>query len=255
MYTGKKFRIKKIETIVEELKQFRRSYKYVKRIFLADGDAFIPKTKDLMTILEVIKDLFPECERVSSYATPKDILNKSLDDIRMIQKAGLTMLYMGVESGSDKILADIKKGVTAKEIMEAGIKAKQGGMVLSVTVISGIAGKENWELHALETAKVISKINPDYLGLLTLMVEYGTELARQIQDKELTLLTPQEVMIETHLLIKNLELESCVFRSNHASNYVPLSGVLSRDKDKMLKELTRYIKEDYNYKDERYRGL
>ena len=255
MYRSKQFRIKDVSRIKDELREFRQMYRTVKRIFLADGDAFILKTDDLMDILNEIKTLFPECERVSSYATPKDILNKSQDEIKKLQKNGLKLLYMGIESGSDKILLQINKGVTAKEIVVAGQKAIEAGMQLSATLISGIGGTVNSRDHAIDSAKVISEINPHYVGLLTLMVEEDTEMYDKIKSSEMILLSPKEVMLETYEFISNLEVSDCLFRSNHASNYVPLGGNLNRDKEKMLKELQTYLSDEADFKDERYRAL
>ncbi len=255
MYRRKQFRVKDVSTIKDELREFRQMYKTVKRIFLADGDAFILKTEDLIEVLNEIRTLFPECERVSSYATPKDILNKSHDEIRILKDMGLKLLYMGIESGSDKILLQINKGVTAKEIVVAGQKAIKAGIQLSVTLISGIGGTVNSREHAIESAKVISEINPHYVGLLTLMIEPDTEMYDQIESSEMLLLSPKEVMLETYEFISHLEVSNCLFRSNHASNYVPLGGNLNRDKEKMLKELQTYLSDEADFKDERYRAL
>lgn len=256
MYKGKQFRIKDVSIVKNELKEFRKMYKSVKRIFLADGDAFILKTKDLIEILKEIKKLFPECERISSYATAQDILNKNEEDISRIKHAGLTLLYMGVESGSDSILIDINKKVTAEELVTAGQKAIRLGMRLSVTLVSGIGGVLKSKEHAIESAKVISKINPDYVGLLTLMVEKDTLMYDKIKSSEIVLLSPKDVMFETYEFIKTLDVSDCLFRSNHASNYVSLGGNLNRDKVKILNKIEIYLNDDEdNFKDERYRAL
>jgi len=255
MYKEKKFRIKDINSIKEELREARNFYRSVKRIFLADGDAFILRTSDLIEILNEIKRLFPECERVSSYATPKDIINKSNEDIKILNEHGLKMLYMGIESGSNEILKIINKGVTAEQIIKAGQKSIECGMKLSVTLISGIGGVDKWREHAVESAKVISEINPHYVGLLTLMVEEGTELHMKISKGEMVLLNPQQVIAETYEFVKNLEVSECIFRSNHASNYVPLGGTLNRDKEEIIQVLKMYLNGEGYYKDERYRSL
>ncbi|WBW94677.1 radical SAM protein [Oceanirhabdus sp. W0125-5] len=255
MYKEKKFRIKDINTIKKELREARNIYSSVRRIFLADGDALILKTSDLKEILLEIRELFPECERVSSYATPRDIINKSYEDLMILKEYGLEMLYMGIESGSNEILKTINKGVTAEEIINAGRKATESGMKLSVTLISGIGGVDRWKEHALESAKIISAINPDYVGLLTLMVEEGTELQKKISRGEMRLLNPQEVMAETYEFLKHLEVSECIFRSNHASNYVPLGGTLNKDKEKILQVLELYLNGEGYFKDERFRSL
>ncbi|MCY6369042.1 radical SAM protein [Clostridium ganghwense] len=255
MYKDKKFRIRKLEDIFEDLQMARAYYSTVKRIFLADGDALILKTEDLEKILIKIKELFPECERVGVYATPKDIIRKSEEDMIKLKNLGLKIIYIGVESGSEEILKDIKKGVTGNEMIEAGKKVRKSGIKLSATLISGLGGKEKWEKHAVESAKVISKMNPDYLGLLTLMVERNTEMYEKIQKGEITLLSPKEVMIETREFIKNLHVSNCVFRSNHASNYAPLAAVLNEEKEELLGQLDDFIDGNCDFKSEVYRRL
>ncbi len=251
MYRGKKFRVKDIDSIIKELKNYRKYHNKVKRIFLADGDALVMKTKDLVRILDTIKEIYPECTRVSAYATPNDIIRKSDKDLRLLKSKGLALLYMGVESGSDEILESINKGVTSLEMIKAGKKIVSKDIKLSVTVISGIGGVAKSEIHAIETARVISEINPDYLGLLTLMVEKGTEFEELIYINEISLLSPLEVMKETYTMIENIEVENCMFRSNHASNYIPLAGVLGRDKEGIL----NVIKNAKEFRTEGNRGL
>lgn len=255
MFKDKKFKIRKLEDIFEDLEMSRQYYKYVRRIFLADGDALILKTQDLEKILIKIKELFPECERVSMYGTPGDILRKSEEDLIKLKNLGLKIIYLGVESGDDEVLQDINKGVTSEEMIEAGKKVMRTGIKLSVTLISSLGGKEKWKQHAIESARVISEINPDYLGLLTLMVEPNTEIYDKIRNGEMTLLSPKEVMIETREFIKNLEVDNCIFRSNHASNYAPLAANLNEEKERLLKELDSIIEGNYGFKNESYRRL
>lgn len=255
MYKSKNFRIRSLEEIYQDLYMARNNYKTVKRIFLADGDALAIKTDDLKNILLKIGEIFPECERVGVYGAPKDIIRKSIDELKELKKFGLGIIYLGVESGSEVILKDIKKGAAREEIVEAGRRVKESGIKLSVTLISGIGGQNLWKEHALESADVISKIDPDYLGLLTLMVEDDTELKRKVESGEFKLLSPKEVMLETKLLLENIHVSDCVFRSNHASNYVPLGGTLPKEKDEIIKTID-YVLNDYvSFKPEEYRGL
>ncbi|AEB76591.1 radical SAM protein [Clostridium botulinum] len=253
MYKDRSFKIKSLDEVFEDLELSRKYYKYVKRIFLADGDALILKTENLEKILIKIKELFPECERVSVYGTPADILRKSEEDLIKLKKLGLDIIYIGVESGSDEVLKDVNKGVTSEEIIKAGQKVKRTGIKLSATLISGLGGKGKSQLHAKESARVISAINPDYLGILTLMIEPGTEIYNKVQNDEMVLLNPKEVMVETRELIRNLEVSNCIFRSNHASNYAPLAATLGEEKDRLLRELDSIIGSDYNFKDEYFR--
>ncbi|WP_446898772.1 radical SAM protein [Clostridium sp. LBM24168] len=255
MYKKKKFRIRNTEDIYKDLNEARIIYGHVDKIFLADGDALVLSMKKLREILVRINTLFPECKRISAYATPGDILRKYPDELKELKDLGIGMLYMGIESGSDEILNKIQKGVTSSEIIEAGIKVKNSGIKLSTTFISGIGGKDRWEENARESAKVINAIQPDYVGLLTLMIEKGTQMYRDISCGKFKLLSPEEVMLETRELVKNIDVDNCIFRSNHASNYVPLRGTLSKDKQKLIDVIDEVLKGQHGYKPEEFRML
>ena len=255
MYKDKKFRKRNINEIIEDLNGARKHYTNVKKIFLADGNALALKTEYLKEVLLKIKELFPECERVGIYAAPKDILRKPMDELVELNRLGLGIAYLGVESGSDEILSTIKKGVDSKEMIEAGKKVMGSGIKLSITLISGLGGKERLMEHALESARVINEIDPHYLGLLTLLLDSKAEMYGEVEAGKLRLLSPREVMEETRELIKNLKLRDCVFRSNHASNYLALAGNLSADRDRLLREINDALNEDYDFKDEYFRRL
>ncbi|AGK97226.1 radical SAM protein [Clostridium pasteurianum] len=255
MYKDKKFRIRSLEEIEDDLQDAREKYNYVKRIFLADGDSIVLSMKELKHILFKIKELFPECERVSAYAAPKDILRKTTEELKELKHLGIGILYMGIESGSDIILGEIQKGVTSSEIIEAGKKVKASGIKLSVTFISGIGGKDRWRENSIESAKVINSINPDYVGLLTLMVEPKTDIYENIKSGDFKLLSPEEVMLETRELIKNIQAQNCIFRSNHASNYVAIGGTLPQDKKKLIDIIDDILSGKYGYKPEELRRL
>lgn len=255
MYKDKQFRIRSKEEIFQDLELGRRYYSKVEKIFLADGDALCLNTKDLKDILVKIKEVFPECNRIGIYATPKDILKKSAEELVELRELGIGIIYMGLESGSEEILKDINKGVTKEEMIRAGKKVKESGIPLSITLISGLGGKVHWKSHAIESGEVISKISPDYLGLLTLMVEQGTELYQKINREEFKLLSPQEIMMETKVLLNNIEVSQCIFRSNHASNYVSLKGILPNDKEALMSKINGILSQEYNYKNEDFRIL
>jgi len=255
MYKNKTFRIRPLKEIIEDFKEARKKYSRVEKVFLADGDALIINTGDLITILQNIKSLFPECKRVGVYGSPKSILGKSKEELTFLKDQGLGIVYLGIESGSDKILKDIHKGVTSQEIIEAGKKVRESGIALSVSLISGIGGREDTVEHAIESANIINAINPNYLGILTLMIEEGTELKFKIASGKFSLLSPREVMEEMKVFLENIEVKDTVFRSNHASNYINLGGVLSEEKNKILKEIDYILTNDSYYKDERLRGL
>ena len=238
MYKSKKFTIKPLEQIKKEIDFFRRYVKKAERIFLADGDALIMPMKILKEIFIYINEKFPEAERISLYGSPKSILLKTPEELLELKNLGLGLIYLGVESGSDKILSSVKKGVSREEIIAAGKKVKKVGIPLSVTAIAGLGGKENSIEHAVETASLISEINPDYFGVLTLMLEEGTELLEEYKKGNFIPLSSSEILEETKLMIKNINVkEKCIFRSNHASNYVSLKGTLPYEKENILKTI------------------
>lgn len=254
MYKGKKFRIRPLEEVIADLEECRRHYGAVRRIFLADGDALIVKTPDLLYILDKIKEIFPEVERVTMYAAPRDILNKSPEDLQALHRAGLDMVYVGAESGDDQVLTDIKKGVTAAQIIEAGQKVRAAGIRVSMTLISGLGGRKRLKEHAIASAQLISAIKPEYVGFLTLMVEPGTELYDQVERGEFDLITPPEVLEEMKLFLTHVDSEGTVFRANHASNYVNLAGDLNMDKPMLLRRIMEAEKHR-DYKPENWRAL
>lgn len=256
MYLNKRFRVRSLEEVHEDLKMARAYYKNIKvrRIFLADGDALIVPTKRLLQVLQLIHEIFPEVERVSMYGAPRDILVKRLDELKALKEAGLAMIYMGIESGADQILSDIQKGVGAKEMIEAGQKVKEAQILLSATLISGLGGKESLELHAKESAHVVSQIKPDFVGVLTLMVEEGTPMEKDVREGKFVLLSPKEVLDELQLFIENLDTEGTVFRANHASNYVSFGGTLNKDRQMIVNQII-HAKENEMYKPEYFRGL
>lgn len=229
MYKEKRFRIRQLSEIFADLRELRGIYKTVTRVFLADGNALVLKTESLIQIFDYIHDLFPECERISLYASPRDLLNKSEVDLQALKQKGLGILYMGIESGDDSILHQINKGVTAEEMIQAGQKAIQQGLVLSTMIISGLGGGQHWREHAIESAKVLSAIDPQYISLLTLLIEPGTVMAQKVNVGDFELLSPHDVLLETKLLLENLKVTHAEFRSNHASNYISLKGQLPRD--------------------------
>lgn len=255
MYKEKTFRVRSIEEIKQDLEAGRKTYKQAKRIFLADGNGLAVDTPQLEAILLAIKSIFPECERVGIYGGPKDILRKTTVELQRLRELGLGIVYLGVESGSDIILKKIRKGITADEMIEAGKRIVASGIKLSATLISGLGGRDMWQEHAEASALVMNQINPHYLGLLTLMVQPGTEMYQAVQEKRMELLSPKEVMLETRYLIENLQLSRCVFRSNHASNYVALDGILSQDKNRLLEKIDDVLQGENAYKEEFYRRL
>lgn len=254
MYKEKRFHLRKLEDVLEDFNIARRQYRYIDRVFLADGDALIRKTEDLAVILKHIRKIIPECRRVTSYGSPKSILTKSPEDLALLHSLGLEMIYLGLESGNEQVLKHINKGVTVEDIVRAGQMVKDAGMKLSVTAISGLGGTEMWKEHAIDTAKAFSRMKPDYIGLLTLMFEGDVPLRRECEEGKFHLLTAPQVAKETLLMLEHIDSEGSVFRSNHASNYLTLKGTLNRDREAMCEQI-RTALERGGYKKEYFRAL
>lgn len=254
VYKNKPFKVKSYEETEKHILWAKQYDPTPKKIFLADGNVLCLSTEKLIKVLDLIKGNFPNAERISSYAGPLDLLRKSEEDLIRIKSSGLDMLYMGVESGSDRVLKSVNKGVSREEMITAGKKAKKAGFILSCMIISGLGGKKLLEDHAIESSKVISEINPDYFALLTLMISEETPIKKSLDTGEFTLLSPYEVMLELKMMLENMEVENCVFRANHASNYVPLKGILNKDKKVLLEEVTKALHSG-NFKPEAWRAL
>ncbi|MBR4544377.1 MAG: radical SAM protein [Oscillibacter sp.] len=255
MYKDKRFALRPLEEVLEDFRLARNVYQRVGRVFLADGDALVRKASDLYTILDTVRTLFPECERVTCYASPSSIRLRTEDELRTLRDKGLTMVYMGLESGSDAVLERMRKGHTAAEIVDMGRKVRRNGIALSVTAITGLGGAELLEEHAVETAKAFNGMNPEYIGLLTLMVEPGTPLYDWVQSGAFRLLDRAQVLEETRLLVEALDSPGSVFRMNHASNYLSLRGTLNADKEAMLAEIARAGQDMSRLRPEGWRAL
>lgn len=211
MYNDKHFSMRPMEEIREDFEQARRVYRRVERVFLADGDALMRKTDDLVQILGLIYGLFPECQRVTCYASPTSLQIKSEEELRLLREKGLKMVYMGLESGCDAVLERMDKGHTAAQIIAAGQKARRSGLQLSVTAISGLGSRELWREHAVKTAQAFNAMNPEYIGLLTLMVEPGTPLEKWVREGSFYVLKPVEVMQEMELFCSTLIAPAACF--------------------------------------------
>ena len=228
-------------------------YRNATRIFLADGDALVMKTSQMVDTLNFLYQEFPFLERVGVYASPQNLLQKSVDELVLLSQHGLGIIYLGVETGADSLLTTVKKGVTREQMITAGSKVVQSGIPLSVTIIIGLGGPSLSEPHAKETASLLNEVSPDYTGALTLMLVEGTPLYTAYKKGEFQLLTPAETLQEMYWLLESLQCKT-VFRSNHASNYLPLGGDLPEDKERLLQQIDR-ARETRIYKSEHLRGL
>ncbi|MHC1565700.1 MAG: radical SAM protein [Candidatus Syntropharchaeales archaeon] len=237
-YKKKPLAIRPITEIKEDIQSASSIYgKGVRRVFLLDGNALYIPTDELVEIVRTLYETFPNLERVSAYGCTQDILEKGIDELKLIRNAGLSLIYFGVESGDDLVLDMMNKGVTADETREAGLKALDAGFKLSATVILGLGGKRRSREHAVATGEILSDISPDYIGALTLMIPEGAPIANDIKSGSFKLLSPLEILYEMRLMLENIEIKgrTCIFRSNHASNYLTLGGVLPGEKNEILR--------------------
>ena len=255
MYKGVQFHIKPFEQIKAEINYFRSRAKYVNRIFLADGDALIVPTEKLIEILKYIKNIFPECERISTYASPKSLELKSEDELKKIKDNGISLLYIGAESGNDEVLKNINKGVTSKELGDLILKAKKVGFKTSVTFIVGILGEKDFREHAVATGNFISRCEPDYVGILSLMLEENTTIYQEWLKGNFKEADGIDILKEIKLIIENINVTSnIIFRSNHASNYINLKGNLPEDKKRLIQEIDISLNK-HSLKEKKYRLL
>jgi radical SAM superfamily enzyme YgiQ (UPF0313 family) len=255
MYKAKAFRIRTLEEIRKDIHETAAAYgDSFRRIFLADGDALILPAETLLEILKELKQHFPSAERITSYGTPADVLRKTPDELKQLRSAGLSMVYMGAESGDDTILSRIHKGASSDEILAAGLRLRQSGIAVSVTLISGLGGRSRIEEHAAASARLISGIRPEYVGFLTLMLDSSAPIYQDISSGRLELLKPEELVDEMELFLCHVDAPGTVFRSNHASNYMMLKGTLNDDIPAMLARLAD-IRAHKGYRKESWRAL
>ena len=244
-YKQKKYRVRGAEGVQADLDLLPKDYKQrVRRVFLADGNALAMPTDELIQTLDVLKPELPALERVGIYGYAKDVREKSVDDLKRIWEAGLGIVYLGLETGDDDLLRWSRKGIDSEENIKACKKIRAAGIPLSLTIILGLGGFVNSERHAKRTAEVLNVIDPEYIGALTLMTPPGTRIHEMVQTREFIPMSPMEILGELKVLVDGLELSNCVFRTNHASNYLPIRGTLNADKDAILKVLSDTIQNE-----------
>ena len=237
-YLDKPFAVRPPDEVTDAITGLPDSIKQrVRRVFLADGDALALSRGRLTDILSLLRAELPALERVSSYANAQNLLKKSPDDLQAIREAGLELLYLGLESGDDATLAAIHKGVTVAQQIEGCAKASAASFGLSVTAILGLAGVERSALHAEATGVALSAIDPQYIGVLSLMVEPGTRMEARVRSGEFVVPDALTMLAELRGMIAAMTVSNAVFRSNHASNYLPVGGRLPHDKEAMLAAL------------------
>ncbi|HOK06200.1 MAG TPA: radical SAM protein [Syntrophales bacterium] len=239
-YKGVRFRIKSREEIEEDILEASR-FRRVERVFLCDGDALIVPQGRLVEILASIGKNIRGVRRIGLYGNAKSILRKSVDDLKELRRLGLGIVYLGVESGSRGVLAAVRKGVTYEEMVEAGRRVKEAGITLSVTVLLGIGGREGSMEHAEGTARILTEIDPDYVGALTVMVVPGTPLYEDYAAGRFELPDTFGFLKELGVMIGKSNFTDCFFTSNHASNYLPLRVRLPEGRERALTMLDEVI--------------
>jgi radical SAM superfamily enzyme YgiQ (UPF0313 family) len=242
MYKGKRFRIRKVEEIKEDLLAARDFYgeENVRTVFFPDGNTIIMRTARLVDIFNYTRELFPKLERITSYGSARFIIRKSPQEWKQLHEAGLSRIHAGIETGDAKLLEKLKKGATPEQMVEAGRLIKDAGLELSEYILVGIGGSERTREHALESAKVLSAINPDFIRLRTWVPVPAAPLYADYESGAFKLLDPYEALRETKLLLENLEVDSW-FLSDHVSNFANLNGKLPGAREKLLSQIEQAL--------------
>lgn len=243
-YLDKPFRVRPFSEVVEDITGIPAHAKpHIRRVFLADGDALILPVRRLREILQLLRSELPALERVSSYATAQSLLRRQVDELAGLRAEGLSLLFIGLESGDDATLADCAKGVTVAQQIEACRRASEAGLALSLTVVLGLGGVERSLEHARATGRALSAIDPEFIGALSLMVIEGTSLHQRVASGEFTIPGPLALLRELREMIAATDVTDALFRSNHASNYLPVGGRLPADKQRMVASLDAVLED------------
>jgi radical SAM superfamily enzyme YgiQ (UPF0313 family) len=242
-YKQKRFRIRSLVEMEQDIRSCQPACADTRRIFLADGDALAVPLPDLLALFSLMHISFPRLQRIGMYANAKNILDKSIETLRQLREAGLGILYLGIESGDDELLAWMKKGVTSEEMIEAGRRVKDAGIKLSVTVLLGIAGADGSEKHARLTGKLLSAIDPDYVGALTTMVVKGTPLYDLQEQARFRLPSAFAILAELAEMLEHTEMTRGLFFANHASNYLPVRVRMPAERDKAVEMIRTFVRD------------
>ena len=256
MYTSKQFKARKEEAVFKDIDAFIPYASQIRRVFLADGDPLVLSTERLLRILTKLKDTFPKLNRISTYASPSNLARKSESELQELYEAGLTLLYVGIESGDSQVLECIQKGETFETTIEGLNKSKSVGMNSSVMIINGVGGQELTHQHAINSAKVLNETQPKYASTLVLTAHKGLEHYKNRYQGNFIELTQPELFTEMRTFMEHLDLQETIFRSDHASNNLILKGVLGRDKQLFLDKIETAINqpEQANLRPKMYGG-
>jgi radical SAM superfamily enzyme YgiQ (UPF0313 family) len=241
MYRQKQFRIRPFEDLQAEIAVARERLGSVRKIFLADGDALIIRTSSLHRLLDELNRVFPQLRRISLYASPQSIRIKSVEEMSELREAGLSLYYLGVESGHDEVLKRLSKGVNAEEMIECGKRVSAAGVKLSTMILLGAGGRDLSLQHARESARVINAMQPRFVSTLVMTPVEGTPLMEEDLRGAFDHLDPVELARELRAFIAGLDLQRTIFRSNHASNHLALRATFPKDKSRVLAALDSAI--------------
>ena len=245
MYTAdqKKFRPKSQRDIEQELQAVAKAGMPVNRVFLADGDAMTLSLRRLEAILTAINRYLPDVQRISSYCLPRNLKNKTVEELAQLRDMGLSLMYVGCESGDDEVLQRVQKGETWDSSLAALDKIRQAGMKSSVMILNGLGGRQLSEQHALNSASLMNAAQPEYLSTLVVSFPLGMDRFQQEFAGGFEPLDQQGLFKEMEMLLEHLALNKTIFRSDHASNYLVLKGVLGRDKTALLEKVRTAIQQ------------
>ena len=254
-FAGERFKIKSDEIVDQDI-QFAKEYcRRQRRVFLCDGDALIIPQKRLVNILKKIETNLPWVTRVGVYANTKSIQMKTSEELAELHEHGLSIAYMGLETGDDVTLKAVRKGATAEKMIAMGKKIRKAGIKLSITVLLGLAGRERSMIHARETGRVLSAIDPEYVGALSLMLIPGTPLCNDHEEGTFPLLESDEMLKELRQMISHTHLSRGLFHANHASNYLPIKARMPKDKERTIQQIDQALAGSIALKPEWMRAL
>lgn len=255
-YKFTRFKVRPFESVREDIELAARYNPAIRRVFLCDGDAMCLPAADLERVLDCLADNFASLERVGIYANARDILTKTPAELQALSARKLRIAYLGLESGDDEVLTRVRKGASSEEMVQAVRKAEEAGIRMSAIVLLGLGSNAGSRRHAVESGRVASRMNPSYLSALTLMLLPGTRLYNEYTDGKFELMNPLSILRELRWLLEAIDVEGpTVFRTNHASNYLPIGGTLPGDKERMLALIDRGLSDPSMLRPESFRAL
>lgn len=265
MYKNKRYFVRPLDDILEDIElakahftdfsSFPLGVPRVNRVFLCDGDAIAMDTKDLLIVLSKLKEAFPLLERVTTYAGPGSTLRKTPEELKALRETGLTRAYLGMETGWDQLLKKVGKGVSAEQMLEAGLRLKEAGMEVWDIILLGLAGQEDSRTHIEESVKMINAMKPRHLSAMTYVPVEGTPMYEDVCAGRFTCITPQQALLETRWLVEGLRVDPLHITANHPSNYLPIKGGLPEDRERILTSINAALEGDAAIRTERPRVL